>query len=222
MDVGVLGSGMVGRTLAGKIAQTGQGVMIGTRDVAALLGREGQSSFAAWHADHPAVKVGTFMEAARDGDIIFNATAGGVSIDVMRLAGEANLEGKILVDVANPLDFSAGFPPSLSVVNTDSLAEQLQRALPRARVVKALNTVNASVMADPQQIAGGDHDTFVCGNDDAAKATVTELLRTWFGWGSVIDLGDLTGARAMEMYLPLWLRIMGAMGSPAFNIKVMR
>jgi hypothetical protein len=222
MDVGVLGSGMVGRTLAGKIAETGQGVMIGTRDVGALLGREGENSFAAWHADHPAVKVGTFMEAARDGDIIFNATAGGVSNDAIQLAGEANLEGKILIDVANPLDFSAGFPPSLSVVNTDSLAEQIQRSLPRTRVVKALNTVNAAVMVEPQQIAGGDHDTFVCSNDDEAKATVTELLRTWFGWRSVIDLGDLSGARAMEMYLPLWLRLMGALGSPSFNIKVVR
>jgi len=108
---------------------------------------------------------------------VINATSGTVSLDALRLAGEQNLRGKILIDVSNPLDFSKGMPPTLTVCNTDSIGEQIQRAFPEAKIVKTLNTTNVNVMVDPRQVAGGDHDLFVSGNDAAAKARVTELLR---------------------------------------------
>ena len=153
---------------------------------------------------------------------MINATSGTVSLEALRLAGEQNLRGKILIDVSNPLDFSKGMPPTLTVCNTDSMGEQIQRAFPDAKVVKTLNTTNVNVMVDPAQVAGGDHDLFVSGNDAAAKARVTELLRQWFGWRTVIDLGDITTARGVEMLLPVWLRLMGALGTPLFNFKIAR
>ncbi|HEV8631159.1 MAG TPA: NADP oxidoreductase, partial [Thermoanaerobaculia bacterium] len=131
-----------------------------------------------------------------------------------------NLEGKVLVDVANPLDFSRGFPPTLSVCNTDSLGEQLQRALPQARVIKALNTMWAGIMVDPRRLPGR-HLVFLAGNDAAAKATVRQLL-AGFGWreDELVDLGDITAARATEMLLPIWLRLYGLRGDGAFNLSL--
>lgn len=127
-----------------------------------------------------------------------------------------------MLDVANPLDFSRGMPPTLTVCNTDSLAEQLQAAFPRLRVVKTLNTTNAMVMVNPGTVAGGDHSLFVCGNDAQAKASVTGWLGEWFGWRDVIDLGDVTAARGAEMILPIWIRLWGALGTPMFNFKIAR
>src|SRR5262245_12885047 len=203
MRVAVLGTGGVGQTLAAKMASLGHEVMVGTRDVAALLARTeagwGAEPFAQWQEAHPDVSVGTFAEAAAHGEIVFNATSGAASLDALEAAGAENLDGKILVDVANPLDFSAVMPPTLLVSNTDSLGEQIQRAFPGARVVKSLNTVNAGVMVDPGQVAGGDHHMFVCGNDQEANAEVTRILKDWFGWKHVIDLGDIAAARGMEM-----------------------
>jgi 8-hydroxy-5-deazaflavin:NADPH oxidoreductase len=224
MRIGVLGTGMVGQTLAGKLAEVGNDVVVGTRDVDALMARReeqrpGVPAFATWVEQHPAVSVATFAGAAEHGEILLLATSGQVSLDALRLAGAEHLSGKILIDVSNALDFSGGFPPTLSVCNTDSVGEQVQREFPEARVVKTLNTVNALVMTDPGRLAGGDHDLFVSGNDPDAKARVTELLSEWFGWRNVIDLGDITTARGTEMYLPLWLRLMSVNG-PAFNIKV--
>lgn len=126
------------------------------------------------------------------------------------------------MDVSNPLDFSSGMPPSLSVCNTDSLGEQIQRAFPNARVVKTLNTINANVMVNPLLVAGGDHDVFVSGDDADARARVSELLKSWFGWRSVIELGDITTARGTEMMLPVWVRLWGALGTPMFNFKISR
>jgi predicted dinucleotide-binding enzyme len=162
---------------------------------------------------------GTFADAAASGELVFNCTAGTVSLEALGAAGEENLSGKVLVDVANALDFSKGRPPTLAVCNDDSVGEQIQRAFPEARVVKALNTMNAAIMVDPASIPG-EHDVFVCGNDDDAKAEVSELLQS-FGWPAerIVDLGDINAARGTEMYLPLWLRLMGAVG-PQFNIKV--
>ena len=227
MRIGVLGTGIVGRALAAKLAGVGHEVVVGTRDPAATLAREepdgfGNPPFRAWHAQHPDVKLGGFADAAAHGELVVNATAGAASLDALRLAGEPNLHGKVLVDVANALDFSRGMPPSLLVANTDSLAEQLQRAFPDVRVVKALNTMNALLMTDPGQLADGDHTVFVCGDDDQAKAQVTQLLTEGFGWRDVIDLGDLSAARATEMVLPIWVRLMGTLGTPAFNFKVVR
>jgi 8-hydroxy-5-deazaflavin:NADPH oxidoreductase len=222
MRVGVLGTGMVGRALAGAIAGLGHDVMVGTRAVGAAMartdpGRGGSPSFPEWLAGQTGVRVGTFAEAAGHGEVLFNATAGEVSLEA---AGAANLAGKILVDVANPLDFSHGMPPALTVCNTDSLAEQIQRAHPQARVVKTLNTVTASVMVAPGTVGDGEHHAFVAGDDEAARSEVTRMLREWFGWKHVLDLGDLTGARAAEMYLPMWLRLFGAVGTPMLNVRV--
>src|SRR5207244_7355833 len=114
--------------------------------------------------------------------VVFNATAGVASLDALRAAGAENLEGKVLVDVANPLDFSRGMPPTLSVSNTDSLGEQIQRAFPRTKVVKSLTTVSSNLMVDPRQLADGDHHIFVGGHDEEAKADVTRMLKDWFGW----------------------------------------
>jgi predicted dinucleotide-binding enzyme len=224
MRVAVLGTGGVGQTLTAKIASLGHEVMVGTRDVQAALDRKeagwGAMVFSEWHAEHPDVKLGTFADAAAHAEIVFNATAGMASLDALRQAGAEKLSGKILIDVANPLDFSKGMPPTLSVCNTDSLAEQIQRALPGAKVVKTLNTVNSGVMVDPSQVAGGDHHVFVSGNDETAKADVTRILKEWFGWKNVLDLGDITSARGPEMLLPLWLRLSMTLQTPMATIKV--
>src|SRR5262249_26772158 len=152
---------------------------------------------------------GTFADAAAFGEMVFNCTGGGVSLQALEAAGAKNLEGKPLVDVANPLDVSKGMPPTLSIVNTDSLGERIQKAFPGARVVKALNTLNAWLMLNPGALTG-ETDLPICGNDKAAKDQVKKLLES-FGWKSILDLGDITGARGMEMWLPLWIRLRGAL-----------
>ena len=216
MRIGVLGTGMVGKAIAGKLASLGHEVTMGSRSA-------DNEDAAAWAESAGArASHGTFADAASRSDVIFNCTAGGASLEALLAAGEGNLAGKLLVDVANPLDFSHGTPPSLSIMGNDSLGEQIQGAFPDVRVVKTLNTVNCEVMVDPGRVPG-DHDVFVCGNDEAAKAEVVELLAS-FGWppGSIVDLGDITAARGAEAYLPLWLRLMGVVGGADFNIKVVR
>ncbi len=227
MKIAVLGSAIVGKTLAGKLASLGHDVMIGTRDPAATRARTAPGSFgdpplSAFLAEHPSIGLGTFAEAAAHGAMVFNATSGQGSLEALKLAGAANLDGKIVVDLSNPLDFSRGMPPTLSVCNDDSLGEQVQRAFPGAKVVKTLNTVNAYLMVAPGTLAGGDHTMFVCGDDAGAKATVTSLLKDWFGWQDVLDLGGIAMSRGTEMYLPLWVRLYGALKNPTFSIKVVR
>jgi len=214
MKVGILGSGMVGQAIGSKVAELGHEVMLGTRDLTKLqdwLGHVGGNA-----------RVSSFAETAAHGELLFNATSGGGSLQALSLAGEANTNGKILVDISNPLDFSHGMPPSLFVSNTDSLGEQIQRAYPNVKVVKTLNTVTASLMVDPRQLADGEHHIFVSGNDAKAKAQVVTLLSTWFGWKYIIDLGDITTARGTEMYLPIWLQLWGALGTGMFNIQVVK
>ncbi len=224
MRVGVLGTGIVGRTLSVKLIELGHEVIMGTRDVNALLSRQEPppwgESFPDWRARNPDVPLGTFAEAAAHAELVFHATAGVVCLEALNAAGKSNLDGKILIDVANPLDFSQGFPPFLSVVNTDSLGEQIQGAFPGARVVKTLNTVSADVMVAPQLVGGGDHHAFVSGNDAKAKEEVTSILRDWFGWTNVLDLGDITTARGTEMLMALWVRLLGVKGNGMFNLKV--
>jgi len=228
MRVGILGTGMVGRAVAAKLVELDHEVLVGTRDPAATLARDqphpvyGIPPFRVWHEQHPGVKLGTFPDAAAHGELVVNATAGAASLDALRLAGEANLAGKVLVDIANALDYSRGMPPSLLVANTDSLGERIQRAFPAVKVVKALNTMNALLMVNPRQLADGDHTVFVCGDDAEAKALVTGLLTDGFGWRDVVDLGDITTARGSEMLLPIWLRLWGALQMPMFNFKVVR
>lgn len=213
MRYGVLGTGMVGQAISNRLVGLGHEVMIGTREPA----KSGEKL----NSLQEAVRAGTFAEAAVFGETLFNATGGAVSIEALKLAGESNLGNKILVDISNPLDFSKGMPPSLFVNNTDSLGEQIQRDFPDVKVVKTLNTVTAAIMVDPQTVAGGDHDMFVCGNDASAKEVVIGILKE-FGWLHITDLGDLSAARGMEMYLPLWLRMWGALGSGMFNIRIAR
>jgi predicted dinucleotide-binding enzyme len=200
MRIGVLGTGMVGRAIAGRLRELGHDVRVGSRT-----------------AGGDAV---VFADAAAHGELLFNCTAGSASVAALTAAGEDNLAGKVLVDVSNALDFSSG-DAALFVTSTESLAERIQAAFPAARVVKSLNTVNCNVMVDPSLVPG-DHVVFVCGNDDAAKAQVRELLGG-FGWPSerVVDLGDLSAARGTELYLMLWLRLWRVVGGPNFNIGVL-
>lgn len=213
MKVGIFGSGMVAQTIGGKVAELGHEVKLGTRDPGKPREWQGKAGDRA--------SVGSFAEAAAFGEILFNCTAGSGSLEALGSAAREELAGKILVDVSNPLDFSQGMPPTLFVCNTDSLGEQIQRAYPDTRVVKSLNTVTANLMVNPSALPG-DHDVFVSGNDPEAKAKVTEILRDWFGWKSVIDLGDITSARTTEMLMPFWLRMWGIVGGPMFNYRIVR
>ncbi|MFG1653753.1 NADPH-dependent F420 reductase [Micromonospora sp. NPDC049275] len=217
MRIAVLGTGSVGRTISARAAELGHQVTIGTRDVATTLAGD----YAAWAAEHPEVGLATQADAAADAELVVNATSGSGSLPALTAAGAANLAGKVLLDIANPLDFSAGFPPTLTVPDTDSLAEQIQREFPQAKVVKSLNTLTAELMVRPRQLADGAHSVFVSGDDAEAKRIVTELLVS-FGHTDVIDLGDLSTARGTEMLMPLWLRLYGRLGTADFNLKVVR
>ncbi len=213
MKIGVLGTGMVGTIIASKLVQLGHDVKMGSRSADNPKARELVKTAGGKGT------LGTFADAAAFGEILFNCTHGMASVDALKQAGVANLKGKILVDIANALDFSKGMPPTLAVCNTDSLGEQIQRTFPEARVVKALNTVNCKVMVDPSLVKG-EHDLFICGNDSQAKARVTEILKDWFGWKSVVDLGDMSAARATEMLLPFWLRLVGVYKTSNFNFRI--
>jgi predicted dinucleotide-binding enzyme len=215
MKFGVLGSGMVGSTIATKLVSLGHEVKVGSRNAA-------NEKAASWVASAGrGASQGSFADAAAFGEIVFNCTAGTGSIDALRSAGASALRGKVLVDIANPLDFSKGMPPTLFVSNGDSLGETIQRTFPETKVVKALNTVNANVMVNPGRVPG-ETDVFVSGNDAGAKAQVTRLLKEEFGWKTVIDLGDITAARATEAYLHLWLRLYGALQTADFNVHIVR
>jgi 8-hydroxy-5-deazaflavin:NADPH oxidoreductase len=212
--VGVLGTGDVGKRLGSKMVALGHEVKMGSRTARNAKAVE-------WaKANGPRASAGTFADAAKFGEVVFNCTAGSISLEALKEAGGKNLAGKVLVDVANPLDFSKGMPPTLTVCNTDSLGEQIQRTFPDARVVKALNTMGNELMVNPSLVPG-EHDTFVCGNDPQAKAKVVEILRE-FGWESPIDLGDIAAARGLEMVLPIWVRLMGTLHTRNFNFKIAR
>lgn len=212
MKMGVLGSGMVAQGLSARLAELGHDVVIGTRDAEKLRG---------WQSSNQKVLVGSFAETAAYGDMLFNATNGAGSLNALAMAGEANLADKILVDVSNPLDFSNGFPPSLTVFDHDSLAEQIQRTFPLTKVVKTLNTVAARVMTHPLEVANGDHHVFISSDDAEAKGQVTSLLQS-FGWIHIFDLGDLSTARGTEAYVVLWVRLYGSLNTGMINIKVMK
>jgi predicted dinucleotide-binding enzyme len=225
MNIAVLGTGMVGQALAGRLHDLGHSVVVGTRDPQATLARTepdgmGNPPFAAWRGAHPGVGLATFAEAAGGADLVVLAGNGGAALDMLGQAGADNLAGKPLLDISNPLDFSAGFPPSLFVKDTDSLGEQIQRAFPEAKVVKSLNTLNASLMVEPKSL-GESSTVFVAGDDADAKATVVGLLES-MGHDDVIDLGGIDGARGAEMLLPIWLRLMGTLGTATFNFKIVR
>jgi predicted dinucleotide-binding enzyme len=216
MKIGVFGTGTVGATIASKLVSLGHEVKMGSRTA-------NNEKAVAWAKEAGAkASQGTFADAAAFGELIFVCTQGAGTLDAVKAAGAESLKGKILIDISNPLDFSKGMPPTLFSGNTDSLGEQIQAAFPGARVVKSLNTVAAELMVNPGKLNGGDHDMFVSGNDAAAKATVSEFLKTQFGWKNVHDLGDITTARGTESYLPLWIRLWGALKTPVFNVKIVR
>lgn len=216
MDIAILGTGIVGTTIGTRLIQAGHKVRMGSRNAG------GEKALAWAKANGANASQGAFAEAAAFGAIAFNCTSGTGSLEALQAAGAANLRGKVLIDVANPLDFSKGMPPSLSICNTDSLAERIQRALPDVKVVKALNTMSAPLMVNPAQLASGDHSVFLCGNDAGAKEAVTGILKGDFGWKDVLDLGDISAARGMEMILPVWLRLWGGLKTPIFNFKIAR
>ena len=214
MRVGVLGTGMVGQGQASRLVELGHEVMMGSRTA-------GNEKAVAWAAGAgSSASEGTFADAAAFGEMVVNATSGEGSIEALTAAGADNLAGKALVDISNPLDHSGGFPPKLFVCNTDSLGEQIQAAFPDARVVKTMNTVNINVQVRPQTIPGR-HTMFLCGNDDAAKADVRRLLLS-YGWPDedVLDLGDISGSRAMEMNIAMWLRVASTLNNWEINIKI--
>ncbi|HEX5316160.1 MAG TPA: NAD(P)-binding domain-containing protein [Candidatus Kapabacteria bacterium] len=214
MKIGVLGTGMVGQAIGSKLAELGHEVRIGSRSATNEKADEWTKK-AGKLASH-----GTFADAASFGEIVFNCTNGMSSLEALRMAGAKNFVGKLLIDVSNPLDFSKGFPPTLSVCNDDSLAEQIQREFPDAKVVKTLNTVNCQLMVNPSLVPG-EHDLFLSGNDIEAKAQVRGILES-FGWKSIIDLGDITTARGAEQLLPIWVRLMGLFKTPQFNFHIAR
>jgi 8-hydroxy-5-deazaflavin:NADPH oxidoreductase len=225
MKVGIIGGGGVGQTIAAKLIANGHDVRLGIRNPTPeelAKDRMMAKPLKDWIKETGG-KVVTFAEAAKHGEIIFNVTNGDASISALTMAGAANLKGKVLIDVANPLDFSQGMPPGLlqKYTHFTSLGEEIQKAFPEARVVKAFNTVSAFAMVDASFVAG-DHDLFVAGNDAEAKKAVEQLARKEFGWKSIVDLGDIVGARATEHLLPLWVRLWMLGGSPKVNIKLVR
>jgi predicted dinucleotide-binding enzyme len=215
MKIGILGTGIVGKTIGTKLVQLGHDVKMGSR----TANNEKASEWV--KASGANASQGTFAEAAAFGELLFNCTSGMVSLEALKIAGASNMNGKILIDISNPLDFSKGMPPTLSVCNSDSLGEQIQRAYPQVKVVKTLNTLNCNIMVNPSLVPGS-LDIFVSGNDAGAKANVIDILKSWFGWKTVIDLGDITTARGTEMLLPIWIRLMGAFQTPNFNFKIVR
>lgn len=216
MNIAVFGTGMVGTTIATKLIELGHEVMMGSRSADNEKAKAWLDKVASDKAS-----AGTYADAAAFGERVFNCTAGVGSLEALNSAGAEALRGKLLIDIANPLDFSQGMPPRLSVCNDSSLGEQIQAAFPETRVVKTLNTVNCEIMVDPSRVPGS-HSMFMSGDDADAKAEVANMLREWFGWSDIIDLGDISTARGTEMYLPLWVRMWGALETPDFNIQVVR
>src|SRR3990172_2997070 len=195
MNIGILGSGDVGRSLGAGFASKGHDVVIGT-------GHPDKPELAEWRKmAGKRGSVGTFANAAAHGEVLLVCTKGEATEAVLGLAGAKNFDGKVVIDVTNPLDFSKGMPPGLFVGTTDSLGERIQRKLPKAKVVKAFNIVSNATMVNPK-MKEGTPDMLICGNDADAKRAVGGLLKE-FGWGEPIDLGGIDGARWLEAWVPL-------------------
>jgi 8-hydroxy-5-deazaflavin:NADPH oxidoreductase len=212
MKIGILGTGMVGETLGTKFVQLGHQVKMGSRTA-------NNESAAKWvKAAGANASQGTFSDAAAFGEVAFVCLKGAVFLEVAKTLNPTALGGKVLVDVSNPLEFSHG-TMSLSICNTNSLGEEVQKALPFAKVVKTLNTVNCGVMVDPAK--GGNPTMFLCGNDADAKKKVIELLKS-LGWRDIIDLGDITKSRGTETMMHIWMNLFGLFDNPHFGFKVVR
>jgi predicted dinucleotide-binding enzyme len=230
MKIAIIGTGIVGKTIASKLVELNHDVMMGTRNVSDKLASTqtdnyGNPPFGEWIKTNSKVKLGSFAEAAAFGELVVNATNGSNSLTALILAGTKNLAGKVLIDIANPLDFSNGMPPSLlpGLNNTNSLAEEIQRTFPDTMVIKTLNTMWCGLMVNPNLVGNGDHINFISGNNSEAKNKVIKLLNQ-FGWldKNILDIGDITGARATESLLPIWLKVMGVTKNGAFNFRLVR
>jgi predicted dinucleotide-binding enzyme len=223
MKIGIIGSGVVGQTLGAALKAKGHDVQLGVRVVSQAeldKPRSQAETLRDWTAK-TGVPVVTFAQAARFGEILFNTTGGGVALQALDIAGADAIGAKILVDVSNPGDFSTGSLTSLPhLTNTTSVGEEIQKAFPEARVVKTLNTAYIGVGVDASMVADGAGDMFIAGNDAQAKTVVETLLKRDFGWKSVVDLGDIVGARAMEQFLILWFRLYTLRGTPLFGVKL--
>ena len=214
MKIAVLGTGAVGTTIGSKLVELGHQVMIGSRT-------KKNEKAAEWMMKNDEnASSGTFADAAAFGEIIFNCTKGENSLEALQQAGAANMKGKIIIDVTNPLDSSKGMPPILSISNTNSLGEEIQKAFPNSHVVKTLNTMWCGLMVNPRMLKDS-HTVFVCGNNADAKTKVKSILKQ-FGWkdAEIMDIGDITSSRGTESYLPLWLRVWMTTNNGAFNIKI--
>lgn len=230
MKIAIIGTGIVGKTIASKLVELNHDVMMGTRNVSDKLASTatdnyGNPPFGEWIKTNSKVKLGSFAEAAAFGELVVNATNGSNSLTALILAGTKNLAGKVLIDIANPLDFSNGMPPSLlpGLNNTNSLAEEIQKTFPDTMVIKTLNTMWCGLMVNPNLVGNGDHINFISGNNSEAKNKVIKLLNQ-FGWldKNILDIGDITGARATESLLPIWLKVMGVTKNGAFNFRLVR
>ena len=230
MKIAIIGTGIVGKTIASKLVELNHDVMMGTRNVSDKLASTqtdnyGNPPFGEWIKTNSKVKLGSFAEAAAFGELVVNATNGSNSLTALILAGTKNLAGKVLIDISNPLDFSNGMPPSLlpGLNNTNSLAEEIQRTFPDTMVIKTLNTMWCGLIVNPNLVGNGDHINFISGNNSEAKNKVIKLLNQ-FGWldKNILDIGDITGARATESLLPIWLKVMGVTKNGAFNFRLVR
>src|SRR5262245_5655690 len=217
MRIAILGTGIVGTTIGSKLVRSGHEVMLGSRT------HDNEKAMTWANSAGPGAAHGTFADAATFSEVLFNCTRAVNTLEVLERAGADKLGNRILIDLSNPLAFSPGELPTLTVVNTDSQGEQIQRAFPDLRVVKTLNTLNAALMVNPGALPG-EHNIFMSGNDADAKAQVRRWLGEWFGWKSesIIDLGDITTARGAEMIMPLWLRLMATFKTPMFNFHIVR
>ena len=211
--VGVLGSGEVGRRLASGFRSRGHDVMVGSRD-------PGKSELREWvSGDGVGIALGTFAQAAAFGELLVLAVLGDAAEEAIAEAGADDFSGKVVIDTMNPLDFSAGFPPKLSITGEDSLGERVQRALPDAKVVKAFNTIGNPYFVDPV-FSDGRPTMLIAGNDDDAKRTVGEVLGD-FGWADPVDIGGIEGSRELEAICIAWVKIGGARGSWDHGFKLL-
>jgi predicted dinucleotide-binding enzyme len=211
--VGVLGTGEVGRRLAAGFRGRGHEVTIGSRDPDKPELREWLSGEGA------GIQAGTFADAAATGELVVLAVLGDAAEQAIAEASPENFAGKVVIDAMNPLDFSGGFPPKLSISGEDSLGERVQRTLPEAKVVKAFNIIGNAYFVDPSFSEGGP-TMLIAGDDAEAKRTVTDLL-TDFGWSEVVDIGGIEGSRELEAICIAWVKIGGVRGAWDHGFKLL-
>lgn len=227
MNIAVIGTGMVGRSISAKLAQLGHKVVMGTRDIEKTYAHTetdmfGNIPFSQWQQDNSSVELNTFSEAAANAELLFVCTHGSNSKAVLELTGRENLKGKTIIDLSNGLVFGeVGEQPKLDPVNTNSVGEQLQAAFPEANIVKTLNNIQHTVMVNPALVQGS-HNVFISGESENAKSDVKSILRS-FGWQTeqIVDLGGITYSRAMEMNVLLWWRMYELLGNGEFNFQIM-